>query len=154
MNNAIRFRLKLTSTVIPITNTKQCQCRLIVIIRGYWSFIYSNLPDPPVADLYISMDQITSTELPADVGGLQGSLENAPSLVLNGVRGAALRLDGVNQAVNFGNLRHRCLGIFYLYICLSSSFTNCCSILNYLDIKVRCSIIVIVIVINHHNSCA
>ena len=97
---------------------------------------YSNLPDPPVADLYISMDQITSTELPADVGGLQGSLENTPSLVLNGVRGAALQLDGVDQAVNFGNLRHRCLGIVYLYICLSSLlFIFYCLIFSYPDIK-------------------
>ena len=110
--------------------------------------IYSNLPDPSVADLYISMDQITSTELAADVGGLQGSLENAPSLVLNGVRGAALRLDGVNQAVNLGNLRHRCLGIFYLAIRLSSIlFTIYCSLINHPDVDGFIIILIIVIII-------
>ena len=70
-----------------------------------------SVPPPPA--LYLSMDHISGSSLPADIGAIQGTLENAPLLVPNAVRGKALRLDGVNQAVNLGNQRHRCLGKDY-----------------------------------------
>ena len=56
------------------------------------------------------MDKLTDLILPADIGDIQGVLENAPSLVGNAVRDHALQLDGNNQSVNLGNLRNRCLG--------------------------------------------
>ena len=65
---------------------------------------------PPSPALYLSMDHISGTNLLADSGNIQGILENAPLLVSNAIRGKALQLDGVNQAVNLGNQRHRCLG--------------------------------------------
>ena len=65
---------------------------------------------PPTPALYLSMDRISGSVLVPDFGNIQGTLENAPSLVPNAIRGKALKLDGVNQAVNLGNQRHRCLG--------------------------------------------
>ena len=56
------------------------------------------------------MDHIYGSVLPPDIGNIKGMLENSPVLVPNAVRGNALQLDGVNQAVNLGNQRHRCLG--------------------------------------------
>ena len=59
----------------------------------------------------MSMDSVSSGSfLSADIGDIQGTLENSPVLVPNAVRGNALQLDGVNQSVNLGNQRHRCLG--------------------------------------------
>ena len=66
------------------------------------------MPPPPA--LYLSMDHIFGSVLPPDIGNIQGTLENAPLLVTDAVRGKALQLDGDNQAVNLGNQRHRCLG--------------------------------------------
>ena len=62
------------------------------------------------------MDKLTGLTLPADIGDIQGVLENAPSLVENAVRGHALKLDGINQAIDLGNLRHRCLGKWYVEV--------------------------------------
>ena len=77
-----------------------------------------NIPVPPAPALYLSMDSISSGSiLSADIGGIQGTLENAPVLVQSAVRGNALQLNGVNQSVNLGNQRHRCLGKeFELYV--------------------------------------
>ena len=75
--------------------------------------IYNDHPHvsaPPLPALYLSMDNISGPVLPSDFGDIQGTLENTPALVPNAVRGKALQLDGDNQAVNFGNQRHRCLG--------------------------------------------
>ena len=64
------------------------------------------------------MDSISSGSiLSADIGDIQGTLENAPVLVPNAVRGNALQLNGVNQSVNLGKQRNRCLGKeFELYV--------------------------------------
>ena len=65
------------------------------------------------------MDHISGSSLPADIGDIQGTLENSPLLVPDAVRGNALQLDGFNQTVNLGNQRHRCLGEVFFYFCMS-----------------------------------
>ena len=83
-------------------------CLVPVLLRAKHGL--HRIPAPPPPALYLSMDHISGTNLLADTGNIQGTLENAPLLVFNAVRGKALQLDGVNQAVNLGNQRHRCLG--------------------------------------------
>ena len=70
----------------------------------------SRISAPPAPALHLSMDHVSGSILPSDIGNIQGTLENAPVLVSNGVLGKALHLDGDNQSVNLGNQRHRCLG--------------------------------------------
>ena len=65
---------------------------------------------PSTPAVYLSMDLLSGSTLPADIGGISGILVNSPALVPNGVRGMALQLNGIDQEVNFGNQKHRCLG--------------------------------------------
>ena len=78
--------------------------------------------EPPLPTLYLPMDRVSGSNLPTDIGGILGTLENAPPLIPKGIRGKALQLNGIDQAVNLGNQRQRCLGeldlkslILYIY---------------------------------------
>ena len=56
------------------------------------------------------MDDITGSKLVDVTGMLEGTLENVNMLTPNAAQNSGLKLDGVDQAVNFGNLKYRCLG--------------------------------------------
>ena len=57
---------------------------------------------PPVPALHLSMDYVSGSILPPDIGNIQGTVEIVPVLVSNGVRGKARQLDGWQPGSQFG----------------------------------------------------
>ena len=81
-------------------------------ITPHWENLYFNITvwDPRHLT-HISMDNLDSVtgELTSDSGSLKGTPSNNPTFE-RGVEGYAMCFNGVDQSVNFGDLRYRCLG--------------------------------------------